>query len=209
MADTEFLLCNCPHCAGSIEYPAEGGGMMVPCPHCHANMSLPVPFTPEMEEEAPVEPVEKGRSWIGWGIALAVVVLLGGVILVWKPFKKSPGRVIVKTPSVQTNAPPPVQAPPVQVPVGLPEGLSVSEVLMEKAPAGTLVYVVGVVKNGSARQRFGVKVELDLFDSKQTKIGVATDYQQVIEPQQEWRFRALVLDAQAASARVAGLKEDQ
>jgi hypothetical protein len=68
---------------------------------------------------------------------------------------------------------------------------------------------MGVVKNASDRQRFGVKVELDLFDKSDAKIGTASDYQQVMEPKSEWRFRALVVDSKAASVKLAGIKEDQ
>lgn len=206
MADNQFLICDCPHCAGSIEYPAEGGGMVVPCPHCEASMSLPVPFAPETpEEEASVAPAGKSRGWTSWIIGLVAVAAAAGVFIVWPQFKPPPRPVTAWPPPARTNAPPPAHT----VLTNLPEGLTVSEVLMEKAPAGTLVYVVGAVKNESTRQRFGVKVELDLFDNKNTKIGVATDYQPVIEPQAEWRFRALVLDAKAASARLAALKEEQ
>jgi hypothetical protein len=50
---------------------------------------------------------------------------------------------------------------------------------------------------------------LDLFDKSDAKIGTASDYQQVMEPKSEWRFRALVVDSKAASVKLAGIKEDQ
>jgi hypothetical protein len=87
--------------------------------------------------------------------------------------------------------------------------LIVSRVTLDKPKGSRLVYAMGVVKNASDRQRFGVKVELDLFDKSDAKIGTASDYQQVMEPKSEWRFRALVVDSKAASVKLAGIKEDQ
>jgi hypothetical protein len=53
-----------------------------------------------------------------------------------------------------------------------------------------LVYAVGTVKNDTARQRFGVKIELDLIDAQDNKIGSASDYIEVLEPGKEWQFNS-------------------
>jgi hypothetical protein len=87
--------------------------------------------------------------------------------------------------------------------------LTVSRIALDKPKGSTLVYATGTVRNESDRQRFGVKVELDLFDQANVKIGTASDYQQMIEPKAEWRFRALVIEPKAASAKLAAIKEDQ
>jgi hypothetical protein len=84
-------------------------------------------------------------------------------------------------------------------------------VTLEKAKAGNLTYAVGTIKNHSDQQRFGVKVELELTDARGNPAGKASDYTQVIEPHQEWRFRALVVDTgrtKAVTARVSSIKED-
>ena len=59
------------------------------------------------------------------------------------------------------------------------------------------------------RQRFGVKVHLDLFDASGKKVGEATDYQPVLEPNGQWNFKALVVSSKAASAKIGAIKEDQ
>jgi hypothetical protein len=82
-------------------------------------------------------------------------------------------------------------------------------VTIEKTPGSSLVYAVGTVKNPEVRQRFGVRVELDLLDARGEKVGTAKDYQQVLEPGAEWHFKALVVESKAASAKVAAIKEDQ
>ncbi len=79
---------------------------------------------------------------------------------------------------------------------------------LEKAKSGSLYYAIGTVKNQSDHQRFGVKVEIEFTDAKGRPAGKSADYTQVIEPRKEWRFRALVLDAKAVSAKVVGIKED-
>jgi hypothetical protein len=89
------------------------------------------------------------------------------------------------------------------------DGFIVSTVDLEKAPGTSLVYAVGTVKNLSDHKRFGVKIELDLLDADQQKVGTATDYQQVMETNATWRFKALVVNSQATAAKVAAIKEDQ
>ena len=182
-------------------------------------MKLPPPAAPEPPVvEAPIEiPVAvapQKRGWIVGLIAGITVLLLAGGVLVLKHFKDAAmsgdtGSSPVPTTTPKPITPAPVIPKPVEPKINLPDGLSASAVQIEKAPTGNLKYAVGVIKNESTRQRFGVKVELELFDNKNVKLGVATDYQPVIEPQKEWRFRALVLDAKAVSVKLAGIKEDQ
>jgi hypothetical protein len=71
------------------------------------------------------------------------------------------------------------------------------------------VYAVGTISNATNRQRFGVKVELDLFDEAGRKVGSAKDYQAVLEPRGRWQFKALVVDSKARTAKVAAISEDQ
>jgi len=54
-----------------------------------------------------------------------------------------------------------------------------------------------------------VNLELELTDARGNKAGTAKDYRTVIEPRQEWRFRALVLDSKAVSAKVAAIREEE
>jgi hypothetical protein len=105
----------------------------------------------------------------------------------------------------QTNAQPVPEA--TNSPAG--DGLSVSAVTLEKAAGTSLIYAVGAIKNTSIRQRFGLKVELELSDGGGQKIGTASDYRQVLEPGAQWRFKALVVDSKAASAKLTSIKEDQ
>jgi hypothetical protein len=88
-------------------------------------------------------------------------------------------------------------------------GFVVSAVALEKAPGTSLVYAIGTVKNTSDHKRFGVKVELDLLDADNQKAGTATDYQQVMETNSVWRFKALAVDPKATTAKVVAIKEDQ
>jgi hypothetical protein len=91
-----------------------------------------------------------------------------------------------------------------------PGDLKSGDVILEKSKGGSsLVYAVGTIANNSDHQRFGVKVEVDILDQGGKKIGKATDYIQVIEPQSNWRFHALVLEDKAAAAKIASIKEDE
>src|SRR6478736_5762950 len=61
------------------------------------------------------------------------------------------------------------------------QGFRVSPVTVEQGQGSSLVYVVGTVTNAGNRQRFGVKVELELFAADGSKAGAASDYQKVLE----------------------------
>ena len=87
--------------------------------------------------------------------------------------------------------------------------LKVGEVKLEKTKGSSLVYAVGTVKNDSDYQRFGVRIELDLFNQKGTKIGTTQDYIAILEPRREWQFRALIPDSKTVTAKVATLKEEE
>jgi len=81
-------------------------------------------------------------------------------------------------------------------------------ITLEKVGDGKLVYAVGTLRNTSDHQRFGVKVELDVFDDRKQKVGAATDYAPSIDPGKEWKFRALVTDRAAVSAILTSVKEN-
>jgi hypothetical protein len=123
------------------------------------------------------------------------------------PVAESPTPQAV-TPAV---APSSNSAPVVAVAAPPPDpwhGLTAGPIVLEKASEGDLVYAVGKLHNASDRQRFGVKVELDVFDDTGRKLGTATDYTQFIDPGKDWKFRALVIDRAAKSAKVASILED-
>src|SRR5581483_8550407 len=77
-----------------------------------------------------------------------------------------------------------------------------SPVELQKAGQGSLVYAVGVLHNTTDQQKFGVKVEIDLFDAHGAKVGVATDYTQTIDAGAQWHFHALVVATGAAKAKI-------
>jgi hypothetical protein len=87
------------------------------------------------------------------------------------------------------------------------KNFTVSEVTIENS-GGRLIYAVGSLRNETTRQRFGVKVQLNLFNEAGKKIGTATDYTQIIEPKSEWNFRALITDPKTTRAEIAGIQEE-
>jgi len=80
-------------------------------------------------------------------------------------------------------------------------------------PKGTkgskVTYVVGTLENTSAQPRFGIRLELDLLDRTGAKIDSARDYCETIAARQTWSFRAMVLDSNAVTAKLAAIKEDR
>jgi len=192
---TKNLTGICQHCAGAIEFPADQAGQTAPCPHCHEETELLLAIPPE--ETSPL----KARAIIF--ISLAVLILVGGLVgaqLAVKRARRITGQdskpVGGKTPATPTD--PIAQA-----------GFQVSPVALEKSAGSTLVYAVGIVTETARRKHFGVRVELALFDREGKACGSAQDYQANLEPGSQWKYRALVVNAQAVRATVLKVSEEK
>jgi hypothetical protein len=180
-------------------------GLASDCPHCGQQTDLLLAAPPE-------EPTLPRRTivWAVIGIVILVMGLIGAIAALkraerWAARQKHQAE---SAAVVEGSSNPPVGAAPLDDPQ-TQKGFVVSAVELEKAPGTSLVYAVGTLKNTSDHKRFGVKVELDLFDAGGQKMGTATDYQLVMETNTVWPFKALVVDAKATSAKVAAIKEDQ
>ena len=133
---------------------------------------------------------------------IAVVILVGGLVAASVALKRAKrlsaeqGQTTTKT--TEPAAPPDPFAR---------NGFRVSAVTLGKGQGSSIVYATGSISNMTSRQRFGVKVELALLDAAGVKVGVASDYQKVIEAGAEWKYRALVVEKKAVSATVVGVNE--
>ena len=198
-----FLKCVCPQCGGHIEYPASGAGQTVPCPHCGTMEVLPEAVTPDQKKRGTL--VLVGIVATG----LLVIGLAGAAIhhqIESRKRSTSPlvaGPTMAPTPATEQEPPPAATAPK------SPGDFKTGAIQFERKPGSGLVYAVGVVKNNSARQRFGVKIELNLLDSRGQKMGAATDYISVIEPRGDWSFRALINETKAVSATIDRISEQE
>ena len=85
----------------------------------------------------------------------------------------------------------------------------VSAIKLDKTEGSSLVYATGKIRNLSSNRRFGVKVELNLFDTNNNQVGQAKDYQPLLEPGAEWHFKAMVMESKAASAKLNSVLEDR
>jgi hypothetical protein len=139
---------------------------------------------------------------------MSVVVLSVASAAGWIVWKKRQGVI----PGVAVSAPsdpPPKPVPAKALAPKSPDDLKRGPVTIERTSGGGLVYAVGTIRNESDHQRFGVKVELELADASGKMVGTAKDYARVIEPRQSWHFRALVLEAKAASAQISSIQEEE
>ena len=214
---TKYLKGECQHCHGHIEFPAEAAGMTTDCPHCSKPTELLLAAPPQ-------EPLLPRRTVI-WTL-IAVLILgfgVGAVFLSLHLMEKKMAEKKAKASAAAAASTPATTTIPPQTPAAAPTnppliqledpiakaGFRVSNIKFEKTPGSSLTYAVGTLTNNTNRQRFGVKVELDLLDATGQKIGTATDYQQVLEPLGKWQFKALCVDSKAKSAKLAAVKEDQ
>lgn len=185
----------CQHCGGPIEFHAEHVGSSAECPHCGQQTELLLAAPPE--EKSPVP-----KKAIVFTV-VAILILAGGLVAANVALKRAKRLQAQRQPATPVEA---AKIPAATDPFAA-QGFRVTAVTLEQGPGGGLVFAVGTVQNTTDRQRFGVKVELELFDSGGTKLGVASDYQKVIEPAAAWKFRALVVDKNARSARVVAIQE--
>lgn len=196
----KFFKCTCAHCGGHLEYPAEGVGQTIPCPHCGQPTEL-ILEVPEMSS------AHSGRS-LKWGVAGIVILILGivgviGALNAARHFMEK-GRVRRAAASAVTRAP---KMAPIAVAPQILHDFAISPVVLEKSPGSTILHATGSLENKTDRQRFGVTVEIDLFDAGGTQIGSARDYVPVLEPRAQWKFRALLVKSGVASARVVNVRE--
>jgi hypothetical protein len=222
MGEMVHSKCACKECGNNIEFPAYAARTTVPCPHCGQ-------WTELLPPEALPEPKQVDAGVIAL-IACAVLVAIGAVWLHHRPkpvvdenappevTHTKPATPVAKVAPVETpsNPPPPVAVTqtPTQVPAKPTRPKSLDDlkpgmVELQKTPGSTLVYAVGTVKNDSDWQRFGVKIELDLFNKKGDKLGSTQDYKDILEPRQDWQFHALIPDKHTASAKITSLKEQE
>lgn len=213
--DNTYLRCSCKECGNHLEFPASAMGTVVACPHCGEWTEL----SPEESQAPPAESSEASaasRNWLLPALCLVVVLIgiaAGGFLFLHNRAKTAPQPPPpIKVTALPSN-PPPVKPAPAKpaVPVKRQKSLDdlkVSPVQLEKAKVGSLVYAVGIITNASEFQRFGVQVELDLFGKNGKKLGIAKDYKDIIEPNKEWQFHALIPDPRTVSAKISSIKED-
>jgi hypothetical protein len=208
MAETKYLKCACAHCGGKIEFPAEGIGATVPCPHCG--------WKTELALEQP-EKISGGfgvsRKWIIAGVVIlfvGVVGVLGALFMARHLIQKAQRRAAAPAAKRSRPANGHAEKPSGAIPAALVmNDFAVSNVKIEKTAGSTLAYAAGTLKNQSDKQRFGVSVEIDLFDVSGKKLGAAKDYKDTIETNATWTFRALLVQKGVTSARVAAIREQQ
>lgn len=218
MNDSEYLRGRCDQCGGEIEFPATAAGQTTPCPLCGHNTNLAaVPTAPPAAARSPKRGVQRGVAFTILGAV--VVAVLGVTILTKKPNPP----VQLQMPAASSSNPPtakataPANTAPAPATNSIPsaptkprslDDLKTGTVSLEKAKNSSLVYAVGVLRNESDHQRFGVTVEVELNDPRGNAAGTAKDYRAVIEPRQEWRFRALVLNSKATEGKVTRIREE-
>lgn len=201
-----FAKCACQHCGGHIEFPVQGLGHKIACPHCGERTLL--------SRAAPVEIgggcVVRRRIYWSFGIAAGLVLAAAGAwyYVNYLKVKEAVATPVTSNQASNSTAASGALSPAKPKPPPDPwHGLKASKVTLDKSGDGSLVYAIGTITNETSRQRFGVKVELEVMDEHRKKLGSATDYKDIIEPGKEWTFRALVTDRNAKAARLIKVKE--
>lgn len=197
MLKIKNLRGECQHCGGPIEFHAEHTGSMAECPHCGQQTELML--APPPDEPSPVP--KKAIVFT----AIAILILAGGLVAANIALKRAKRLQAQRQPATQVE---PVK-PAAPTDPFVAQGFRVAPVTLEQGSGSSLRYVTGTITNASNRQRFGVKVELELLAADGGTVGRASDYQNVLEPMATWKFRALAVDKRTATARIVTIKEAQ
>lgn len=197
MSVAKFLKCSCSACGGHIEYPPEAIDTTISCPHCGRETVLSVDV-PAFES-----PAARRHTWVLW--ALAAFVILGALgasapALLKRALNRKRGATGQNPPAA-----PPRPASP--APAAVIKEFAIGPAQIDRSGGASLVYAIGTLTNTLPKQRFAVRVEIELLDAAGKSIGSASDYVSVIEPNAAWRFKALVVKGNAVAARVAGIRE--
>jgi len=216
--ESEHLKCPCQACGGFIEFPAQGIGLAVECPHCQQTTTLVAADEAEnasieqIETPAPAPASRQPKRRLVW---IVLLLLFGAVIaaalFIYQDHWSTPKSSAEKSPIAETpasNAAPASPAPAARNAKSI-DDLKAGPITLEKTKGSSLVHAVGILRNDSDHQRFGVTIELEMSDAGGNPAGKARDYKDVLEPRQSWRFRALVLDSKAVSAKVATIREEE
>jgi len=208
MTETGYAKGTCQNCGGHLEFPAAGIGLTADCPHCGNQTILSSrPLDPAAPTgNSPAQPKRKFPVLLV-SVILILISAAAGAALYW--FKKEGSHPPVTTRailSIPTNSEIPKKLSPAPEAADL---FSAGQVMLQKTEGSTLIYAVGTVRNNSSRQRFGVKIELNLLDAQDDKIGTASDYRAILEPHQDWQFRALLTPSKVAKAVVMKIEEQK
>lgn len=205
MSDSGYLKCACEKCGGHIEFPSAGVGQTIPCPRCGAPTILLARPVKTSRVPAKFSATAGGKMFLALGLfALIAISIVASLRLFRAKIFSS-----VPPPLVQPIvSPAPTNLAPKKVFMRLND-FNVGAVKLKKTDGSSLVYAVGTIANDSDRQRFGVRITLDLLDADENKIGTASDYVSVIEPHRNWQFKALLTQPKVAIAKPAYIEEEK
>lgn len=194
MTTTKDVRGECQQCGGQFDFPAEQAGLTTNCPHCGQPTELLLATPPETDSPLRTKAIVV--------IVLALVIGAAGWIGAHLAIKRA--KRMVGPREVQPSNAPPKSASPGPF---ASQHFEVSSVTLESMPGSKVVYAQGAITNTASQQRFGVKVELDLFDAQGQRVGTASDYVKTVEPKATWKFNALVVGKNVASAKITAIKE--
>ena len=199
MTGTTHFKCECQHCGGHLECPAESAGLTTDCPHCGKPTELIAP-PPLRKPSAPAKKI------LFTGIALLIAIVATSMVVAKSARRKEQLRAEAAE-AARLDAQQAAEAEARASDPLVQAGWSLIKVRIEKMPDSKIIHAAGTLQNETDHRRFGVKIHLDLFDATDQKIGTATDYQPSIEPHARWQFSALVVNAKTVSAKVAAVEE--
>jgi hypothetical protein len=204
MNDSAELKCACQSCGGHIAFPRAQLRELVACPHCGDKTCLAPDIGARTSPPASLAQISP-RAKLAWGVGSALVVLAVVIVgLQLKRAKTAPPSlaqpVAAKTLTVAKAEDFPV--------VAELNDFKVGPITLKPTEGSSLVHAVGVVRNATDKQRFGVKLALELLDDQDVKLGDTSDYLAVLEPHQDWHFKALVTTPKATKARPVSIIEE-
>lgn len=163
MSSGDFQKCQCQHCGGRIEFPAQYAGQTIPCPHCQRETKLAAAVPVAVAPAPAVAPSTRARAFKAVAITVAGVlpVVIAGAAF-W----------MVRKQMAERDA----------------QAVQVLNWKMEPAEYRTF-YLVGTVTNSSDKLIKNVSVEFNLVDNLGASAGAAAGSKDSLEPHAAWQFK--------------------
>jgi hypothetical protein len=152
--------------------------------------------------------VAKSRNLVLWIVIVGLIFACAGGAGLWLVRKRPGQSVAAVNDAARQSLPAALETQPKPAAPDLWKGLKPGAITIERSPNSRLVYAVATIKNDTDRQRFGVKVIVDVLNKEGETVGKTSDYTQFIDAHKEWTFKALVTDFKAAGAKIDSIAEE-
>lgn len=205
--------CVCANCEEVITYRAAQVGQTIECPKCGEKSELPKPefktctkcgerLRFSAKKCAPCEAERRGKNFrLVAKVSASVLGVVMIAFVLWWLCKPKPTQTKTKSPTIL------IAQPHVRAQKSTND-FHMSAFTIQKKRGDDLMTAAGDIQNTSDNVHVRLRVDLDVLDKNNAKIGTVTDYCVELAAYQTWHFLATVNESNAVGLRFAKLTEE-